>query len=210
MRLFFLIVILCFSPIVKAQNEFLNSTNSFKPMGGTTIAPKTTTPSAFSLSTKPSTSKSSSSLVTEEPLEFTLKNEFKNPGDIYKEKLNKSEGTDNSKIFRQNQYLGDFKSTSAYVKISYRDFGAIDGDIVRVWVNDRVMIAKVFLEGDFKGIELGLEKGFNKIDFEALNEGMSSPNTAEFRVYDDKGELVSANQWNLATGFKATMIIVKE
>ena len=43
-----------------------------------------------------------------------------------------------------------------------------------------------------------------------LNQGYSGPNTAEFKIYDDKGELISANQWNLATGFKATIIIVKE
>ena len=55
-----------------------------------------------------------------------------------------------------------------------------------------------------------IPKGFNKIDFEALNQGTAGPNTAEFRVYDDQGLLVSANQWNLATGFKATIIIVKE
>ena len=49
-----------------------------------------------------------------------------------------------------------------------------------------------------------------KIDFEALNQGTSGPNTAEFRVYDDKGTLVSASQWNLGTGFKATILLVKE
>jgi hypothetical protein len=35
-------------------------------------------------------------------------------------------------------------------------------------------------------------KRFNKIDFEALNQGSSGPNTAEFKVYDDKGSLISA------------------
>ena len=61
-----------------------------------------------------------------------------------------------------------------------------------------------------KGFEIVLEKGFNKIDFEALNQGSSGPNTAEFKVYDDKGSLISASQWNLGTGFKATIILVKE
>jgi hypothetical protein len=28
-------------------------------------------------------------------------------------------------------------------------------------------------------------------------------------VYDDKGVLISASQWNLGTGFKATIILVK-
>jgi hypothetical protein len=30
------------------------------------------------------------------------------------------------------------------------------------------------------------------------------------RVFDDEGKLVGANRWNLATGVKATYIIVKE
>ena len=49
-----------------------------------------------------------------------------------------------------------------------------------------------------------------KIDFEALNQGTAVPNTAEVRVYDDKGSLISASQWNLGTGFKATILLVKE
>ena len=35
-------------------------------------------------------------------------------------------------------------------------------------------------------------------------------NTAEFRVYDDNKKLVSNNQWNLVTGFKASIIVTKE
>jgi hypothetical protein len=55
-----------------------------------------------------------------------------------------------------------------------------------------------------------LEKGFNKIDFEALNQGSSGPNTAQFQIFDDKGVLISSSQWNLGTGFKATIVLVKE
>ena len=35
------------------------------------------------------------------------------------------------------------------------------------------------------------------------------PNTAEVRVYDDEGNLVGNNRWNLATGVKATYIVYK-
>ena len=63
---------------------------------------------------------------------------------------------------------------------------------------------------NFKGISIDLVMGFNKIDFVALNQGTSGPNTAEVRVFDDEGKLVGANRWNLATGVKATYIIVKE
>jgi hypothetical protein len=86
----------------------------------------------------------------------------------------------------------------------------VDGDKIRVYLNDKIIQYEVLLEGSFKGFEITLVEGFNKIEFEALNEGMSSPNTAEFQVYDDKGKLISASQWNLGTGFKATIILVKE
>jgi len=72
------------------------------------------------------------------------------------------------------------------------------------------LLIQYFLVSNFKVLKIVLEKGFNKIDFEALNQGDSGPNTAEFRVYDDKKNLVSASEWNLGTGFKATIILVKE
>jgi hypothetical protein len=208
--IFSIFILIGFSLKSSAQSEFLNKSGSFAPIGPSlTLPPTTPSPSVFKLNTTPEVTSSKSILETN-TLQFTNPNDFKNPGDIYKEKLNRKSGEDESKMFRKDQYLGDFRSKSAYVKISYRDFGEVDGDEIRVLVNDKEVVSRVFLEGSFKGLELGLEKGFNKIDFEALNQGYSGPNTAEFQVYDDKGQLVSANQWNLATGFKATIIIVKE
>lgn len=192
-----------------AQNEFINKTNSFAPVGNTMTIPNASSPSVFKLHTTPQAS-TSKSIMEPNTMQFTNPNNFKNPGDIYKEKLNQKEGEDESKMFRKNQYLGDFKTKSGYAKVSCRDFGEVDGDQIRVLVNDKEIISRIFLEGEFKGFQLDLQKGFNKIDFEALNQGYSGPNTAEFKVYDDKGELISANQWNLATGFKATIIIIKE
>jgi hypothetical protein len=45
---------------------------------------------------------------------------------------------------------------------------------------------------------------------EALNQGTSGPNTAAFSVYDDSGNLITSNEWNLTTGIKATIVVVKE
>lgn len=210
MKYFLLIltIIGCYSSSI-AQKEFLNKSNSFAPVGNTMTIPNASSPSVFKLHTTPQAT-TSKSIMEPNTMQFTNPNNFKNPGDIYKEKLNKKEGEDESKMFRKNQYLGDFKTKSGYAKVSCRDFGEVDGDQIRVLVNDKEIISRIFLEGEFKGFQLDLQKGFNKIDFEALNQGYSGPNTAEFKVYDDKGELISANQWNLATGFKATIIIVKE
>ena len=86
----------------------------------------------------------------------------------------------------------------------------MDGDLVRIYLNGEVIKTQVYLDSNFQGFEITLKKGFNKIDFEALNQGDSGPNTAEFRVYDDQKKLISGSEWNLGTGFKATIIIVKE
>lgn len=142
--------------------------------------------------------------------DFMQKEEFKNPGDIYEAKLNKREEKDVEQVFRKHQYLGDFKTKSAFVNILYRDHEYVDGDRIRVYINDILVRSEIILDENFQELEVTLKSGFNKIDFEAINQGSSGPNTAEFRVYDDKENLISANRWNLATGFKATVIIVKE
>ena len=53
-------------------------------------------------------------------------------------------------------------------------------------------------------------KKLNKIIILALNQGTSGPNTAAFKVFNDAGMLLSSNEWNLATGAKATLLIAKE
>ncbi|AJR04209.1 hypothetical protein AW14_11700 [Siansivirga zeaxanthinifaciens CC-SAMT-1] len=144
--------------------------------------------------------------------------EFGNPGELYKKQLDKNlenvklspEEVEQRNGSKTNQYLGDFKTKAESVNIVYRDHGAVDGDLIQVLVNDDVVQARVFLNSGFSGFKLSLQKGFNKIDFLALNQGESGPNTAEFKVVDDMGNLISRNQWNLATGVKATIIVVKE
>ena len=66
------------------------------------------------------------------------------------------------------------------------------------------------LDSSFSGFKLPLVSGFNKVDFKALNQGSSGPNTAELRVFDDRNQMISSNQWNLSTGAVATFIVVKE
>ncbi len=112
--------------------------------------------------------------------------------------------------YRSDQYLGDFKSNGEFVRLMYRDHQFVDGDVVRIYLNDAVIVSKIFLSGDFKGISVDLAKGFNKIDIQALNQGESGPNTAEFQLYDDKGNLLTSSEWNLTTGVKATLIVVKD
>ena len=137
--------------------------------------------------------------------------EFLDPGKRYENKLNrKSEKDKNPNQFKTDQYLGDFRNNGKYVQIALRDHESPDGDLIKIMLNDREVVSRVLLQERFKTIAIDLIVGFNKIDFVALNQGTSGPNTAEIRVFDDKGKLVGSNRWNLATGVKATYIIVKE
>lgn len=204
-----------------AQNEFSSKFKAIPPKNNApkikkTIQPKVdippiNTPNVFKnpeiFNPNPSLS-----LPTTPANNFSMtpKNEFINPGDVYKDKWNKKEENKDGYVYRKNQNLGNFSTGSVTAKVMYRDAAYVDGDQIRVYLNDKVIQYQVNLDNDFKGFEIVLEKGFNKIDFEALNQGSSGPNTAEFKVYDDKGVLISASQWNLGTGFKATIILVKE
>ena len=134
---------------------------------------------------------------------------FLDPADIYLKRSKKNEKKSNQG-YSKKEYLGDVKTRSDDVNIICRDFEYVDGDRIRIFVNDSIVINNLMLDSDFSGFKLPLIKGFNKIDFTALNQGSSGPNTAELRLYDDKNQMISSNKWNLATGGTATFIIVKE
>ena len=134
-----------------------------------------------------------------------------NPEDMFlNSTLYKKESNSAGVFYRRNQYLGSFKTQSFTSTIRYRDAAFVDGDKIRVYLNDKIIEPEVVLDSAFKGFKITLVEGINKIDFEALNEGFASPNTAEFQVYDDKGIVISADQWNVGTGYKATIILMKE
>ena len=68
----------------------------------------------------------------------------------------------------------------------------------------------MLLTNSYKGFNSELSEGLNKIDFLALNQGESGPNTAELQVFDDNEVLISAKAWNLLTGVKATIVVIKD
>jgi hypothetical protein len=129
-----------------------------------------------------------------------------NPGLAYEKKLNKKqgEGSSDSKLFRRNQNFGQFKTESETLAISYLDFQAVDGDMIRVWIDGKVVIDRIVLEGIEKRIYIGLIMGINFIQIEAINEGEFSPNTGEFALIDEEKYTLTAGEWGLSTGFKAT------
>ena len=142
--------------------------------------------------------------------------EFGNPGELYEKQISKNIkvikeeldlGTKGSKV---DLYYGDIKTKSEFVYVQYRDYGEVDGDLIRVSVNDEIVELRVSLTGSFNGFKLYLKEGFNKIDFLALGEGYTLPNTAHFRIIDDQKKILASDLWALSIDVKATLIVIKE
>lgn len=112
--------------------------------------------------------------------------------------------------FARDQDLGDVTTSGDFVQIKYRDHEYVDGDLIRVYVNGDVVQSSVFLGSSFSGFTLSLQPGANRIEFEAINQGSSGPNTAELHVYNEKGFIISAKEWNLLTGYKASVLVIKD
>ncbi len=127
---------------------------------------------------------------------------------VLKPNLPETEKGNSGKHFG-DMYLGDIKTSSKFVGVVCRDHEFVDGDRVRIWVNGDVAEYNILLTAAFKGVNLELKEGFNRLDFEALNQGSTGPNTAQVDVYDELGQLIYSNKWLLSTGSKASLIIVK-
>ena len=196
-RILFFVMVLAISLNGYAQNEFDNKFKpipSQKPKAKEVVPPNEVSPKV----TPPAVVKKPDSLQV-------------NPEELFKDtNLYKKENNSEGIFYRKNQYLGSFKIKTFTSTIRYRDAAFVDGDRIKVHLNGKVIEPEVVMDGESKGFKIKLETGVNRIDFEALNEGFASPNTAEFQVYDEMGVVVSSSQWNVGTGYKATIILVKE
>lgn len=143
--------------------------------------------------------------------------DLKNKGILTQEKLNEERFLKSfKKINGQyiipiiDQDLGSIRTDSKSVNIICRDYQYPDGDRVTIYVNDIPVVVNLTLESNYQKFNIPLVVGLNKIVIKALNQGTSGPNTAAFKVFNDAGELISSNEWNLATDAKATLIIAKD
>jgi hypothetical protein len=135
----------------------------------------------------------------------------RNAGELYTDRVKSTLNSEKNIVigFKSDSFLGSFKSGTKIIKIACRDHEYPDGDVVRVWLNDRVEIQSILLTEDFKEVFLNLEEGINKIEVEALNQGESGPNTAQFVITDNNGVVITNNRWNLLTGAKAKLVVTK-
>ena len=148
----------------------------------------------------------------EKGVKFGEGEKFADSSAEFEKRLNRTKGQDEKRVkdeFKNDMDLGEFVVNEDAIRIVCRDHMQYDGDRVQIRVNGEIVIDNILLKPGYTKINLSLKEGFNKIEFVALNQGESGPNTAELRIYKPNGELVTANIWNLLTGVKASTVIVK-
>lgn len=147
---------------------------------------------------------------SEKPFSMIDSDGLKSPGEIFEKRWAKQ--AEKGGIIRtmSDQFLGEHNVDTKFVNIVCRDHQYVDGDRVQIMLNGYIIKANLLLTGSYQRIEAILVDGKNTVDIIALNQGESGPNTAEFIVYDDKGAVISAKEWNLLTGVKATIIFNNE
>ena len=147
---------------------------------------------------------------SERPFSMVYDDGLRSSGEIFEERWNKEAQKLGIRRVMSDQFLGEHKIDSKFVNIVCRDHGQADGDRVSVTVNDDLIYRNVLLTNSYRRLKIDLTEGRNQIDIKALNQGSLGPNTAEFIVYDDKGQIVSSKEWELLTGVKATIVFINE
>ena len=143
-----------------------------------------------------------------EKIDITNKTDLVTPSWIIRQTFN--EGVINKSKFSKDFYLGDLETESEYIIIKCRDHEYVDGDRIRLMINGAVIHPNISLSSAFYVVDVDLDDGYNNIDFIALNEGESSPNTAQLIVIDEFGKQLSNKKWLISTGYKAKLVVFKK
>lgn len=206
------------APKFSAKPKKLSIPEVKDPKANTSDIPSIKTPNVFDNTTITQKSKLQ---IGEEKSKFTMSTEtdFANPGDRYVAKMEKDLDKalkdaglkeDKGKLVRENIDFGEFTTKSEYFIVKYRDFIVVDGDLVRVSQNFKVIQGSIEMEGNYKQFKITLPLGINKLEFEAITTGASGGNTAEFQIYDAEGKFINSYFWdNLDTGYKGSLIVLR-
>lgn len=149
------------------------------------------------------------------------KNKFEHKlGDVYQAKMTKDldktmvqEGLkeDTSQLDRTDRYLGEYHTKSEYFALKYRDYIQIDGDLINVYINDKLLRSELYLNYDFGELRIPLTLGFNTIEISIASIGEYGGNTAEIQVLDNVNRVITKEMWNsLALGTKIKMLVIRE
>ena len=187
--------------------------------------PKIVAPNVFKetniYGTKPKPNNTFEIGTAENHFSMTPKKRFEHSlGEVYQDKMTKdlnktmvSEGLkeDTSSLDRKDRYLGDFRTKSEFLLVKYRDYIQIDGDLINVYLNDKLIQSQLYLNAQFGEFKISLVKGINNVEFVVASQGTSGGNTAEIHVIDDAGKSMTDEYWNnLALGTRIKLIVIKE
>ena len=165
----------------------LDKNNDDKFLKGITLLPK----------------KEEKGIMEKEPLRTTA--------EIYTKQQNdklKTEGL-SQEIVNSDVFLGEFIVYTNELNTKCRDYGTVDGDKVRIWLNDEIVMVNIVLDSGFKSFMLNLNEGLNIIKIQALNVGEFFPNTGQFIFYDANGKVVTDQNWGLNAGYNAVIKVRK-
>ena len=135
-----------------------------------------------------------------------------NKGILTKEQLNNlriKEMYGKREIKKVDSHQGNFLTLSKTLTLSFRDFGAIDGDIIGIYHNSILIVQKTTLNQHYQSFKIHLEKGDNKIEILALNQGSLGANTAQYKLVNGSGLKIASQYWFLATGARAIFNVTK-
>ena len=138
--------------------------------------------------------------------------EVKSTSDLYTEKLKAklSEEGITREIVNSDMFLGEYTVYTNQLTISARDYSAIDGDLVRVWLNGEMVTKTIDLDSNYQSYNYNLKEGLNIIHIEALNIGLSFPNTGQFSFIDGNGKKITEQFWGLNQGYRAIIKVYKK
>ncbi len=114
-----------------------------------------------------------------------------------------------AKLIFTDQNLGEIITQSEYLDIYYRDHGQVDGDIIKIDVDEAPFIERVVLGSNNKSVRLYLKSGFTKLDLYSIFDGRLYPNTVEWVIKDDQKKKVADNVLSVSKGFKGTIVVIK-
>lgn len=132
------------------------------------------------------------------------------PEMLTKQRFKKNVEKNNLRIPMVDKDLGSFHTQSDVINILCYDFGLVDGDIISIYKNGKLIIDRHVLNKEMKVFKIPLTIGFNRIDIVAKDEGQLRPNTGHFSVFDNKDNTVISDFWNLAKGAKVTALIIRD
>ena len=114
------------------------------------------------------------------------------------------------KQLKSSVSMGTVYTEAKTVRVVCRDYSYVDGDIIKIYLNEKPLSNSISLKASSYMVYMKLDKGYNRIDFQAMNQGSSGPNTAELLLYDEHDNLIASKEWNLATGQTATIGVIQK